>query len=534
MEWILAMRPLIAVCASVVCAALILVLGERVRPNVREALTFTAAGVKALCVFSMVPQVLAGAQFEITVLPLADGIDFALKVDSLGILFACVASGLWIVTSVYSVGYMRGHGEKNQTGYFAAFAMCLCGAVGVCFAANLLTFFVFYEILTVATYPLVVHYRDEKGKRAGRRYLIYTLTSGQLFFVGILITWFLCGTTDFAPGGFAAEGFAAEGMESGPAFFVFCLLVIGGAVKAGVMPLHSWLPGAMVAPTPVSALLHAVAVVKAGAFCVIRIVCYVFGPDFCRSLGIDTMLCWFAVTTIILASLIAMRKDNLKARLAYSTVGQLSYIVLGVGILTPASVTGAVYHIVAHAVMKITLFMCAGAIFVTTHKSEISQMRGLGRRMPVTMTAFTAASLGIAGLPMMAGFVSKMSILQGAAESGGLLYMAALIASALLSLTYLVPVSYIAFTGKNVNPDFAGYGAGKLREGSGEKQTGTARGCGRCRRRLLPEGEAASMMLIPLLFTALLSVALGIMPDFGAKLFSFAQEAARQIFEGGL
>lgn len=505
---VLDLRPLLAICSSLAAAALILTFGERLGPNKREAITFGAAILKAVCVFSMVPAAAKGEDFSISLFRLTDGIDFALRVDSLGMVFACVASGLWIMTSIYSIGYMRGHGEKNQTGYFAAFAMCLCGAVGICFAANLLTFFVFYEILTVATYPLVVHYRDEKGKAAGRKYLIYTLISGQLFFAGILLTYFVCGTTDFVAGGFIAEAAEAAGktLPVSLAVLIFALLIVGGAVKAGVMPLHSWLPGAMVAPTPVSALLHAVAVVKAGAFCVIRIVCFTFGPSLCRSLGLTDVLCWFAVVTILCASLIAMQKDNLKARLAYSTVGQLSYIVLGVGIMTPASVTGAVFHIVAHAFMKITLFMCAGAIFVTTHKSEISQMRGLGRRMPVTMVCFAAASLGIAGLPFMAGFVSKMSIIQGAAEAGKPLYVAVLIASALLSLTYLIPVVYLAFTKKDINPDFMDYDGTSL------------------------QGEAGRFLLVPLVMTAVFSLLLGIGPDLGPGLLSFAADAAAEIF----
>jgi multicomponent Na+:H+ antiporter subunit D len=395
---------------------------------------------------------------------------------------------------------MRGHGEKNQTGYFAAFAMCLSGAIGICFAANLFTFFIFYEILTVATYPLVVHYRDEQGKSSGRKYLLYTLTSGQLFFAGMVYIYVKCGTLDFAPGGFVAGH-----LTQGEAALAFLLLITGGAVKAGVMPLHSWLPAAMVAPTPVSALLHAVAVVKAGAFCVIRIVGWVFGPEVCLDFGLTQVLAWFAVATILLSSLIAIQKDNLKARLAFSTVGQLSYIVLGVCILTPASVTGALYHIVAHALMKITLFMCAGAIFVTTHETEISRMRGIGRRMPVTMTAFTVASLGIAGLPFMVGFVSKMSILRGAAQMGQVFFILTLVASALLSLTYLIPVGYMAFSGERINPAFSGYGM-----------------------RLA--GEASKPMLIPLVITAVLSILLGIMPDAGLQLFTLAGNASAAIF----
>ena len=508
-ETILSLRPVWAVCVSSVAAFLILSLGEKIKTNLREGITLCAALIKAVLIFSMIPAVRAGEDFSVTLFELADGVGFAFKADSLGMVFACVSSFLWIPTSVYSIGYMRGHREKNQTGYFAAFAMCLCGAVGICFASNLLTFFVFYEILTVATYPLVVHYRDEKGKKAGRKYLIYTLGSGQLFFAGTVLVYFLCGSLDFVPGGFIG-GFMEGGSRNGFAVVIFVLLITGGAVKAGIMPLHSWLPGAMVAPTPVSALLHAVAVVKAGAFCVLRIVFYTFGPELCRQLHIDDVLCWVSAATIICASLIAIGKDNLKARLAYSTVGQLSYIVLGAGLMNPQSVTGAVYHIAAHAFMKITLFMCAGAIFVTTHKSQVSGMRGLGRRMPLTVTAFTAASLGIAGLPFMAGFVSKMNILAGAAAAGKLFYIVVLIASALLSLTYLIPVSYIAFSKKSPEPDFLSYDGKSLR------------------------GEADLRMLAPLVLTAALSMILGASPDFGAGLFSFAEAAASEIFGGEL
>ena len=506
MQSVLAYRPVIAVFISLIAAAVILLRGNKIKANTREAVTFGAAVIKAVCVFSMVPQVLAGKDFDVTLLEIAGGIDLEFKADSAGMVFACVASGLWILTSIYSIGYMRGHKEKNQTGYFAAFAMCLCGTMGICFAANLLTFFIFYEILTVSTYPLVVHYRDKKGKLSGRKYLIYTLSSGQLFLAGIVFLYVSCGTLDFQPGGFV-EHSLSKGMTA----LAFFLLIVGGAVKAGVMPLHSWLPAAMIAPTPVSALLHAVAVVKAGAFCVIRIVGYTFGPEVCNWAGVTNVLAWMAVGTILCSSLIAMQKNNLKARLAYSTVGQLSYIVLGVCILTPASMMGAMYHIVAHAFMKITLFMCAGAIFVTTHKAEISDMRGIGRRMPLTMAAFTVASVGIAGMPFMVGFVSKMSIIEGAAKIGQPLFIVTLVASALLSLTYLVPVSYIAFTKRNVNPDFLAYPA-----------------------RSVLKGEANKAMLAPLLLTAAVSILLGVMPDAGPHLLQLAEMAAKSIFKGGM
>ena len=273
-ETILALRPAIAVFISMAAAGVILVIGDRVTANRREAVTIFAALIKAVCVFSMIPRVLTGEEPMVCLMEIADGICLSFRADSAGMVFACTASGLWILTSVYSMGYMRGHGEKNQTGYYAAFAMCLSAATGICFASNLFTFFIFYEILTVATYPLVVHYRDQKGKSAGRKHQLYTLVSGQLFFAGMVFVYVSCGTLEFEPGGFIGES-----MSNDQAALAFFLLILGGMVKAGVMPLHSWLPAAMVAPTPVSALLHAVAVVKAGAFCVIRLVGYTFGPD---------------------------------------------------------------------------------------------------------------------------------------------------------------------------------------------------------------------------------------------------------------
>lgn len=504
MDNIMTCRPVIAVAIPMIAALLIMLFGDKVKPNIRESITMAASILMAVTVFSMAGLVLGGQSLDITIIEIVDGINLRFKTDAMGMVFACVASGLWIVTSIYSIGYMRGHGEKNQTGYFAAFAMCLCGAIGICFASNLITFFIFYEILTVATYPLVVHYRDNKGIKSGRKYLTYTLASGQLFFAGIVYVYVKTGTTEFAAGGFLQGQ-----IDDGVALVLFIVMIVGGAVKAGVMPLHSWLPSAMVAPTPVSALLHAVAVVKAGAFCVIRVMGYTFGPELCKSSGASEIMCWAAVFTIIVSSLIAIQKDNLKARLAFSTVGQLSYIVLGVAIMTPAALTGAIYHIVAHASIKITLFMCAGAIFVTTHKSEVSQMRGIGRRMPLTMTVFTVASLGIAGLPFLVGFVSKMNIMAGAFDAGKPLFVVVLIASALLALTYLVPVSYIAFTSKNINSDFEDY-------------------------HMSLKGEANWKMLVPLIITGILSIILGVMPNFGVHLFDLAQMAAESIFEGGL
>lgn len=492
-------RPALAAGIPLLAAFLILFFGNRVKPNVREAITLTAAVSMAGVIFSMAGAVLDGNQYAADLWQIADGLILSLRTDAAGMVFACIASALWILTSIYSIGYVRGHHEKNQTGYFSAFAVCLGSAAGIALAANLLTFFIFYEMLTIATYPLVVHYRDEKAKASGRKYLAYTLISGQLFFAAMVFVYVRYGTLDFTSGGFIAPG----SMEKGAMALLFLLMILGGAVKAGVMPLHGWLPSAMVAPTPVSALLHAVAVVKAGAFCVLRVVCYVFGPASVSWCGGAAALSWFAAATILLSSLIAMRQDNLKARLAFSTVGQLSYIVLGISVLAPYSIAGAIFHIVAHAFLKITLFMSAGAIFVTTGLSEISTMGGLARRMPVTFTCFTITSLGLAGLPLMAGFVSKLSILEGAYVTGKPLFMVILVAAALLALSYLMPVVQMAF--------------GKGDAGHGK-----------------PGFDAAPAMLVPLMLTAVIAAILGILPNAGPHLYDLAQMAAAAITEGGL
>lgn len=489
-------RPFLAVGVTLLAAVLIMFSGKK--PNLREGWTIAAAIIKVTLIFSMVPAVLSGNVYEYTLFQITDTLGFTLRTDAAGMLFACVSSFLYVPVAFYAIGYMRGHHEKEQTGFYASFAVCLSAAIGIALSANLLTFFVFFELLTIATYPLVFHERNEEARFSGRKYLIYTLTGGQLLLVGIVLVYQLAGTLDFRAGGILAAGMAPTWLLQ----MLFFLLVFAGAVKAGVMPLHGWLPSAMVAPTPVSALLHAVAVVKAGAFCILRVVGFVFGPQLLAEIGAAQVLAWFAAFTIIVSSLIAMKQDNLKRRLAFSTVGQLSYVVLGACLLAPLSILGAFYHIVAHALMKITLFMCAGAIIVTAHKDNISDMHGIGKKMPVTMACFTVASLGIAGMPFVIGFISKWNIALGALQIGQPFYIVILIASALLALSYLMPVGYLAFFKSNEKGEFKTY------------------------------GEANKLMLIPICVTAALSVILGILPNFGVHLYDLASMAAQSITQG--
>jgi multicomponent Na+:H+ antiporter subunit D len=496
LEFLLAYRPLWAVLISLVAAVLIMLSDKR--PNLRETWTILAAVGKMLIVFSMLPVVLAGGVIEIEPFYIAKGVSFHLRADAAGMVFAVLASFLWVVTSFYSIGYMRKLKEEHQTGYFACFAVCLSATMGIAFAANLLTFFVFYEILTIATYPLVVHHRDDESIKAGRKYLAYTLIAGQLFLIGILWVQFMVGQGEFRPGGFLA-GKAPTGALQ----IIFLLMILGTAVKAGVMPLHGWLPSAMVAPTPVSALLHAVAVVKAGAFGIIRIVGYVFGPQLLAEIGVAQILAWFAVFTIIVSSLIALAQDNLKRRLAFSTIGQLSYVVLGAALLTPLGIMGGMYHIAAHAMMKITLFFCAGAIFATTQLTKVSELNGIGRQMPYTMGAFAIGAIGITGLPFIVGFISKWNLALGALQGGQGIYVGVLLLSSLLSAAYFLPIVYAAFFKK---PE------AQLTEHH--------------------YGEANKMMLIPLLITAAVSIVLGVFPNAGGGLYDLAAMSAQSIVSG--
>jgi multicomponent Na+:H+ antiporter subunit D len=409
-------------------------------PNVREAASLVTAG----SLFSMIaavvlPAVRAGARPRLDVLEVLPGLDLAFEVEPLGMLFALVASGLWIVTTFYSIGYMRGHHERNQTRFYVFFALAICGALGAAFAANVFTLFLFYEMITLSTYPLVTHHGTDDAKRAGRMYLGILMGTSVGLLLAMVWTWTAAGTTEFRPGGILA------GKLSERELVVLLALYAFGTGKAALMPFHRWLPAAMVAPTPVSALLHAVAVVKAGVFTIMKILVYVFGPELLLSTGASQWLMWVAAFTIIAASCVAITKDNLKARLAYSTISQLSYIVLGAALATSAGVLGGSMHIAMHAFGKITLFFCAGAILVGAHKTEVSELDGLGRRMPFTFAAFLLGSFSVIGLPPMGGSWSKWFLMVGAADATQWPMMAVLMLSSLLSIAYLMPVVARAF-----------------------------------------------------------------------------------------
>lgn len=409
-------------------------------PNLREGVTLVTAGILFAVVVALTGDVLDGARPSWEGFQVLPGLVFAFSIEPLGMLFACIASGLWIVNSIYSIGYMRGNNEPRQTPFYVCFAVALGSTMGIAFSANLFTLFLFYELLTLSTYPLVTHKADKDAIKGGRIYLMILLgTSMVLLLPAIIATASIAGTLDFTAGGILA------GKTSDAVIGLLLALYVFGIGKAAVMPLHWWLPAAMVAPTPVSALLHAVAVVKAGVFSVLKVVVYVFGVEALASAGNAEWLVWVAGFTVIVASIVALRQDNLKKRLAYSTVSQLSYVVLATAILAPISIVGAAMHIAAHAVSKITLFFAAGSIYTAAHLTEISQLDGIGRRMPWTMVAFAVGALSMIGVPPTAGFLGKWFMLSGAMSTGQWLPVAVIIASTLLNAGYFLPIVVQAF-----------------------------------------------------------------------------------------
>jgi multicomponent Na+:H+ antiporter subunit D len=438
METIVSIKPLLAVLVSLMVVP---ILASSRAPNVREAWTFVAAGVKFLIVLSMLPIILKGTEIVYTIAEFVPGAAIQFRVDAFGMLFALVSSSLWIITTAYSIGYMRGLKEHSQTRYFVFFAVALSATVGVAFSANLLTMYLFYEMLSFATYPLVTHHQDKEARSSGRKYLLYIVgTSIGLVLPAMLICYNLTGTLEFGKQGFMAGAGASKGLIG-----LLMVMLVFGFAKAAIMPFHSWLPAAMVAPTPVSALLHAVAVVKVGVFSVVRVITCVFGTNLLLSLDLGTIIVFAASVTILVGSFIALSQDGLKRMLAFSTIAQLSYVVLGVGLLSPKGMTGGMVHIAMHAFGKITLFFCAGAIFVATGKKNMSDMVGIGRRMPITMTAFFIGALSIIGMPPCGGFISKWYLVLGSLQAQQIPVLVVLLFSSLLNAAYFMPFVYRAF-----------------------------------------------------------------------------------------
>jgi len=491
METIVSIKPLLAVLVSTVGAFFII--ATRKNPNFREAWSIFAGVLKLVIVLSMIPAVVYDKTIIsyslFTILP---GIEIGFRVDAFGLLFAMGASLLWIATSFYSIGYMRSTNEHSQTRYFACFAVSLSATIGVAFSANLFTMFLFYEILTIITYPLVAHKGTLEAKAGGRKYAIYLLGAAKAFLVAaIILTYNLTGTLEFSKTGIFPA--VVQSVNPELLYIIFVLFFFGFA-KSAVMPFHSWLPAAMVAPTPVSALLHAVAVVKTGVFTVLRIIFFVFGADLMMDIGVDVFVITFASFTIITASLLALSRDNLKARLAFSTISQLSYIILGAALLTPSAMVGGIIHITNHAFSKITLFFCAGSIYVSTYKTKVSQLNGIGKKMPWTMAAFAIATLSMIGIPPVSGFITKWYLVIGSLERHSLVVLTVLLVSSFLNAAYFVPILYRAFFKE---------------ENSNSKHIDSSDDGG------LKENP---FLVVPLTLTAIISVVLGLYPDFIVQL----------------
>ncbi len=454
--------------------------------NIREGISSISSIILFCIVLFLAREVLDGRILRYTLFTILPGVTITLRADAMSMIFAIVASSLWTIAVFYSMGYMRGLKEHAQTRFNACFALAIFGAIGVAFSDNLFTMYLFYEIVSICTYPLVAHHQDEEGYSGGRKYIIYLTTTAKGFLLpAMILIYVLTGTLDFTTN--IRHGIFGADLDKWLVImlYVFCLF---GFAKNGIMPLHHWLPGAMVAPTPVSALLHAVAVVKVGVFCTTRVMLNTFGLDTMANLNLGIPTAYFVGFTVLAASIIALSKDNLKSRLAYSTVSQLSYIIMGVALLTDAGIQGGLIHIVNHAFSKITLFFCAGAIYVAAHKKCISEMEGLGKTMPFTFGAFGIASLSMIGAPPVAGFVTKWSLLVGSIQAHQIGILLILIASTMLNAAYFAPVTYKAFFGKR--PE-------------GEPYTGIK--------------EAPLAMLIPILIACTISVLLGIFPNVMMK-----------------
>ncbi len=484
------LMPLLVVASSLVPGIVIFFLAER-HVRLRTALNLAGALAKLALVGAMLWGVSQGRAYELRheVLP---GMDLVLRADALALLFVTLSALLWLLTTLYAIGYLEGSPRRSR--FFGFFSLCVTATMGIAMAGNLFTFFVFYELLTLATYPLVVHRGTEAALRAGHIYLGYTLAGGALLLVAIVWLASLTGPVDFRPGGVLADldvGHAAA-LQA-----IFLMLMLGLGVKAALVPLHGWLPRAMVAPAPVSALLHAVAVVKAGAFGIVRVVYEVYGAEFAQTLGLLLPLAAVAALTIVWGSLRALAQVELKKRLAYSTVSQVSYIVLGVALFGPIGAIGGLVHLVHQGIMKITLFFCAGNFAETLGAHRIDELDGAGRRMPYTTMAFTIAALGMIGLPPTAGYVSKSYLEQGAHAAGMPWAAWVLVASGVLNAAYFLPILYRAWVRRPAEP--------RLLANAESRSLANAESHDR--------RDAPLLLLVPALLTAGLTLAVGVFAD---------------------
>jgi multicomponent Na+:H+ antiporter subunit D len=473
--------PLLIVLTSLMPGIVIFVLPEK-RIRWRTALNMGGAILKLALIGVMLWGVRHEHIYE-TRLPILPDIDLVLNADAMSVLMTALSGVLWLLTTLYAIAYLE-TSPQSRSRFFGFFSLCVSSTIGIALAGNLITFLMFYEMLTLSTYPLVVHRGTPESMRAGRIYIGYTIGGGAAFLVGVAWLKALVGSVAFTEGGMLAPYVDAYATQLR---FIFLLMISGLGVKAALVPLHGWLPNAMVAPAPVSALLHAVAVVKAGAFGIVRVVYDVYGIEFSAELGLLQPLAFAAAFTIVYGSVRALFQDELKKRLAFSTVSQVSYIVLGAGILGPLATIGGIVHLVHQGLMKITLFFCAGNFAETLGVHHISQMNGIGRRMPLTMTAFTLGSLGMIGVPPLAGFISKWYLGTGGLAAGKPWVIAILITSSLLNAAYFLPIIYRGWFQEPVESWFDRPSVGFL--------------------------ETHWMLLFPPLITALLALMAGLLAD---------------------
>jgi len=493
--------PLLAVVVSLAGAGL--VVATRRNPNLREGCSLAAAVLQFVVVLTMVRPILDGETLHFKVLSFLPQVSIVFRVDALALLFAITASSLWVLTTVYSIGYMRHHHEDAQTRYYAFVALALTATMGIAFSANLLTLYIFYELLTFMTYPLVAHAGTAEALAAAKKYLLYQLGASIVFLLpAIILTYTMADTFDFQP-----DGVFPAGTNTTLLVVVYGLFLAGSA-KAAIMPFHSWLPAAMVAPTPVSALLHAVAVVNAGVFLVLRVIFDVFGEDLLRQLHLDVATAIVASVTILMASFYALRLDTLKAVLAYSTISQLSYMILGAVLLSSNGMIGGVIHIANHSFAKITLFFCAGSILLASNKTKISEMGGIGRLLPVTMAAFLVGSLSIVGIPPTAGFITKWFLATGSIEADKLAIFLVLLLSTLLTAGYYLRIIRTAYFGSSPEED-----------GLSDADREVEKGHAQVRHQVR---EVGPLIFVPLLLSAGVSVVLGIFPHFVIELARLA------------
>lgn len=498
-EWL----PLAVLASSLLPGLVIFTLPEG-WTTLRTTLNLCGAIAKLVLVVLLLAGVSAGVDYGVrfAVLP---GLDLAFKADALGLLFISLSAVLWLFTTLYAIGYLEGAPHRSR--FFGFFSLCVTATMGIAMAANLFTFFVFYELLTLSTFPLVVHRGTDKAMKGGTIYLAYTLIGGTALLTGIVWLHHLLGHSEFAHTGIAAE----LGPEfAGQLKIIFLLLIAGVGVKAALVPLHGWLPQAMVAPAPVSALLHAVAVVKAGAFGIVRIVYEVYGIEFAQSLALLLPLAIFAAVTIVWGSFRALFQDDLKKRLAFSTVSQVSYIALGVALFGPVGTIGALVHLVHQGIMKITLFFCAGNYAETLGIHKVSEMNGAGRRMPLTTLAFSIGALGMMGVPLTAGAISKAWLSNGATAASMDWAIWVLWTSSLLNAAYFLPILWRAW----FRPAPAAWPAENI----------PARGW----------RETAVLLLLPPLATATMTLAAGLFAETQGSPLEWAKLIAQREYRQGV